>query len=117
MTPEQRTEELKESLILYPDIIAGNSARLIGLLNEKKDIDMRIDATEISVKFQVGTDPNLKNDTARKAAIQDMLNQNKQYDLDCRERDAKSLSIANTQIDHQRNRDMFHALIAIAGME
>ncbi|MFA4870828.1 MAG: hypothetical protein WC623_21705 [Pedobacter sp.] len=67
------SEELKSTLLALPDNIAEMATKILELQTDKSVLDVQIAEIETAVKFQVGTDINLKNDTARRGAIQDML--------------------------------------------
>ncbi len=110
------SEDIKLALLTLPTSIATTATQILTLQTGKGEVDVKIAEIETAVKFQIGTDASLKNDTARRGAIQDLLAQNKDYTEKVKEQSARGLQLDLARIEYQRLRDSMNCLIAIAGM-
>lgn len=109
-------EELTKTLLDLPGQIASIAGIILDTQINKSDIEAKIEEIKVAVSFQVGTNTDLKNDTARRAAIADLLNQNKAYQDLLVSQKTIHLQLEHTRIEYQKHRDMLNALIAVAGM-
>lgn len=109
--------DIKTALLTLPAEIAASAISVLNLQNSKIDLETRCTEIKASVEFQVGTDTNLKNDTARKGAIKDLLNQNNEYLEKQKVLKETSMQLELARINYQKLRDTMNCMIAIAGME
>lgn len=115
MIPDK--DAIAGQLQLLPNEIAAESTAIVNLMNEKLFEDRKVDEIQVAVSLQINTDKQYTNEGARKNAIKDLLAQNKDYEQHTITRDRIKNNLDLTVIAHQRKRDMFNALIAIAGMK
>jgi len=108
--------ELEKRLIELPKQIASAMGVIVDTQIEKGDVETKIEEIKVAVSFQVGTNTDLKNDTARRAAIADLLNQNVAYTKLLDSQKTITLKLEHARIEYQMNRDTLNALIAVAGM-
>ena len=111
------TEEIKTALLTLPAEIAASAISVLNLQNSKIDLETRCSEIKASVEFQVGTDISLKNDTARKGAIKDLLNQNNEYTEKQKTLKDTSYQLELARINHQKLRDTFSAYLTLAGVK
>lgn len=107
---------IAKQLLELPEQIASIAGIVLDTQINKGDIEAKIIEIKVAVSFQVGTNTDLKNDTARKAAIADLLNQNKTYQDLLVSQKTIHLQLEHALIEYQKHRDLLNALIAIAGM-
>ena len=108
--------ELEKMLIELPKQIASVMGVIVNTQIEKGNVETKIEEIKVAVSFQVGTNTDLKNDTARRAAISDLLTQNVAYTKLLESQKTIPLQLEHARIEYQMNRDMLNALIAVAGM-
>ena len=111
------SEDITKQLLELPGQIASIAGIVCDTQIEKGNTEARIEEIKVAVSFQVGTNIDLKNDTARRAAIADMLSQNVAYTALLESQKATHLKLEHARIDYQKHRDVLNALIAIAGVK
>lgn len=111
------TEDIKTALLTLPGEIAASTISVLNLQNSKIDLETRCSEIKAAVEFQVGTDTNLKNDTARKGAIKDLLNQNNEYTDKQKTLKDTSYQLELARINYQKLIHTFNGMIALAEMD
>lgn len=107
---------IAKQLLELPEQIASIAGIVLDTQTNKSDTEAKIEKIIVAVSFQVGTNTDLKNDTARSAAITDLLNQNKTYQELLASHKTIHLQLEHACIEYQKHCDLLNALIAIAGM-
>ena len=109
--------DIKTVLLILPAEIAASETSVLNFQNSKIDLETRCSEIKAAVEFQIGTDTNLKNDTARKDAIKDLLNQNNEYSDKQKTLKDTTYQLELARINHQKLRDTFSAYLALVGVK
>jgi hypothetical protein len=106
-------DNIKEQLLTLPAEIAKASEIVFDISIQKIDCEAKIELKKSAALLDAA---GLPNDTARKNKAVEMLNADTAYKALLLEQRVLITNLEKARIEHQRLRDTFNALIAIAGI-
>lgn len=101
---------------VLPENIEHKAHEVLRLQVKKCKQERELDVIQADITYTVFSNPDLKNDTVRKAQLFKTMNNDKAY-LDAQEAlDKTKYALELAKIAYQRSRDTFEAYRSIAGM-
>jgi len=110
------SEDIKEQLLVLPAEIAKASEKVYEVSVLKIDCESNMDLKKSMALLDASTNPDLKNDNARKNKATEVLNADVDYKAMLLAQRVHTTNLEKARIEHQRLRDFMNCLIAIAGI-
>ncbi len=113
---------LIQNLKAYPQVIFDHEMKVIEAMSQKQTAKSNLDCYLITIENEVANDPELKNETARKAMRKELINNSKAYKrlsnkLDKCEREYKQAQIELEKVKNEFSVAKLEAKMSIISIE